>query len=201
MTKLAELGIADNTILCYTSDHGDMLGSFDLWGKRRPWEESINVPFVARWPGHIPAGVRLDHLFSTPDIAPTLLGLAAVPGLSAMQGLDLSAALRGKDAPGPESAFIMASGGIPKAAEDRAKDGGGKQASKPGGKKEWRGVRSARYTYARIQGDKDATPWALYDNEKDPFQMRNLVEEPASAGILKKLDAMVDAWRKRLGEA
>ena len=213
MTKLTELGIETNTIICYSSDHGDMLGSHDLWAKRRPWEESINVPFIVRWPGHIPAGIRLDHLFSTPDIAPTLLGLASVPAPSRMQGVDLSDALRGKDVPGPESAFIMARGGLPNSAKGEAEDGG-KPASKKdektqGGKKsvapkdegEWHGVRTPRYTYARIQGDKGATPWVLFDNEKDPYQMRNLAQDPASAGILKELDAMVDRWRKRLGEA
>ena len=224
MTKLEEWGIANNTILVYSSDHGDMLGSHGLWAKRRPYEESTNVPFIVRWPGHIPAGARVDQLFSTPDIAPTLLGLAGVPAPSRMQGIDLSDALRGKDAPGPESAFIMARGGLPGSSGDESEDGGGKGASQQAGKKqaeqkqdknkqaeknsvapkdegEWRGVRTPRYTYARIQKDKGATPWVLFDNEKDPFQMRNLVGDPASAGLLKELDAMVDAWRKRLGES
>jgi len=52
-----------------------------------------------------------------------------------------------------------------------------------------------------IEGEKGATPWVLFDNEKDPYQMKNLVDDPASAGILKELDAMVDRWRKRLREA
>ena len=232
MTKLAELGIADNTILVYTSDHGDMLGSHDLWAKRRPWDESINVPFFVRWPGHIPAGARLDQLFSTPDIAPTLLSLAGIPAPSQMQGLDFSPALLGKDMPGPESAFIMARGGLPKAAKDESQDkskdkakedvlpksaksetaapsddddeGGGKKNKKksvaPKDEGQWRGVRTPRYTYARIQEEKMATPWVLFDNEKDPYQMHNLVDDPSSKALLKELDAMVDGWRKRFGE-
>jgi arylsulfatase A-like enzyme len=219
MTRLAQLGIADNTILCYSSDHGDMLGSHNLWAKRRPWEESIDVPFIVRWPGRIPAGRRLDQLFSTPDITPTLLGLAGVPVLPRMQGIDMSAALRGKDISGPESAFIMSRGGISGAGDDEAEGGGGKRArkeskKKPAARKEgeqkatarkdagqWRGVRTPRYTYARIQGKKGTTPWVLYDNEKDPYQMRNLVEDRGAAGTLKELDAMVERWRKRLGDS
>jgi len=73
MKKLSQLGIADNTIVCFSSDHGDMLGSFGRYGKNVPWEESIRVPFLVRWPAGIPAGKRLDTLFSTVDVAPTLL--------------------------------------------------------------------------------------------------------------------------------
>ncbi|SVC43954.1 uncharacterized protein METZ01_LOCUS296808, partial [marine metagenome] len=72
------LGISDNTILIFTSDHGDHLSShgygkpMDRWmhhsyraSKATPYEESIHVPFVARWPGHIPAGLRSDAIVSS----------------------------------------------------------------------------------------------------------------------------------------
>lgn len=202
LARLAQLGIAENTILCYSSDHGDMLGSLNEWAKRKPWDESIRVPFLVRWPAGIRAGLRLDHLFSTPDITPTLLGLAGIPALSRMQGIDFSAALRGNPMSGPESAFLMARGGLPADLKRNVEE------IEPGAKKktagkdlgQWRGVRTVRYTYARVQ-QRAVTPWVLYDNEKDPFQMRNLVREPAYAGTRKELDAMIDHWRQRLGEA
>ena len=80
----------------------------------KPWEESINVPFIVRWPSSIPEGKRLDTLFSTVDIAPTLLGLAGVPVPDRMQGADLSDILRGKPGagPGPASVFIMGGAGV-----------------------------------------------------------------------------------------
>ena len=205
MKKLAGLGIADNTIVCYSSDHGDMLGSFDLWAKQKPWEESINVPFIIRWPAGIPAGRRLDHLFSTPDITPTLLGLAGIPLLPRMQGVDLSAALRGKEMAGPESAFIMARGAA--VAEDAQAEGQpARRAAKKAAKKavknpgEWRGVRTARFTYARHHTGRTRAPWVLYDNEKDPYQLRNLVDDPAARQTQKEMDALADRWLKRLGE-
>ena len=64
MTALDELGIADDTILVYTSDHGDMLGSHGHVRKERPWEESARIPFMIRWPRRIPAGVTRDTLLS-----------------------------------------------------------------------------------------------------------------------------------------
>jgi arylsulfatase A-like enzyme len=210
MRKLAELGIAENTIVCYSSDHGDMLGSFDLKAKNKPWNESIEVPFVVRWPAGLPKGKRLETLFSTVDITPTLLGLAGVPVLPQMQGADLSALLKGNDAPGPESAFIMGGGALG-LEEDEAGGGEGeepegktrKEEKRGKGKKKvgsWRGVRTARFTYAKHGTGGDLEPWLLYDNEKDPFQMRNLVEEAEQAQTCKELDAMLSAWRKRVGE-
>jgi len=216
MKKLEQLGIADNTIVCYSSDHGDMLGSFNLWAKQKPWEESINVPFVVRWPKGIPGGQRLRTIFSTVDIAPTLLGLAGVAAPRGMQGADVAAILRGQSGAGPESAFLMARGsgsveedGDPAALPRSRRDtkSARKAARKAGQKKagaknpgEWRGVRTARHTYARFQGGGAARPWVLYDNEKDPYQMRNLVADGAATGVRKDLDALVDEWRRRVGE-
>jgi arylsulfatase A-like enzyme len=199
--KLAQLEIAGNTILCYSSDHGDMLASLGMTTKNKPWEESINVPFVIRWPRGIPAGRRLDTLFSTVDVTPTLLGLAGVPVLPRMQGLDLSAVVQGKSVRGPESVFIMAAGG---ASDD---DDEGKSKSRKGSAvtkkriKGWRGIRTARHTYVK-RGAKDGfDPWLLYDNEKDPFQMRDVIDDPAQQQTRKELDAKLGQWRRRVGEA
>ena len=208
MEKLTQLGIADNTIVCYSSDHGDMLGSFGRWGKNVPWDESINVPFIIRWPGGIPAGRRLDTLFSTVDITPTLLGLAGEPVLPRMQGADLSAILKGKDAPGPESAFIMSGGEVDEPEEGKPegtalKKTQGKRAAGKGGagRGNWRGVRTARYTYVKSGGAGGLVPWLLYDNQKDACQLHNLVDDPAAADARKELDAMLGACLKRVGEA
>ena len=102
---------------------------------------------------------------------------------------------------GPESAFIMARGAA--AAEDAEAQGktarrAAKKAAKNAG--EWRGVRTARFTYARHQTGRTRAPWVLYDNEKDPYQLRNLVDDPAARQTQKELDALVDRWLKRLGE-
>ncbi len=212
MDKLAQLGIAGRTIVCYSSDHGDMLGSFNLWAKQKPWEESVNVPFVIRWPDGIPAGRRLNTLFSTVDITPTLLGLAGVRAPRQVEGVDLSGILKGGSASGPESVFLMARGAGGGGEEEdapasKARRKQGRKAAKKAARRtanrpgEWRGVRTARFTYARRQTRGGAEPWVLYDNEKDPYQMRNLAEDPAARSTRKELDALVDGWRQRVGEA
>jgi arylsulfatase A-like enzyme len=184
MGKLDDLGIADNTIVVYSSDHGEMLGSFGYRKKKKPWEESINVPFVIRWPASIPADQQLDVLFSTVDITPTLLGLAGVPIPAQMQGRDLSHVLKGQTGPAPDSALIMTidPGTLP----------GGNEVG------DWRGVRTLEYTYARRVEEAGVTPWILYDNPNDPYQMTNLINDPGYSGIQADLDAVLEEWLARL---
>jgi arylsulfatase A-like enzyme len=184
MDKLDELGIADNTIVVYSSDHGEMLGSLGQLRKNRPWEESINVPFVIRWPASIPANRRLDTLFSTVDVTPTLLSLAGVPVPAQMQGLDLSHVLKGQTGSVPDSALIMSiKPGVLPSDDDMG---------------DWRGVRTLDYTYARRVEEAGVTPWLLYDNRSDPYQMRNLINDPGYSDIQAELDAVLSDWLIRV---
>ncbi|MDP6037740.1 MAG: sulfatase-like hydrolase/transferase, partial [Candidatus Latescibacteria bacterium] len=82
---LKDSGQVDNTIVIFASDHGEMLGSQGLQAKRWPYSEASQIPFVIRWPGKIEAGSSLSMPFGTPDIFPTLCGLA---GLDVPEGLD-----------------------------------------------------------------------------------------------------------------
>jgi len=99
-------GLASSTVLSYTSDHGDMMFSHGMNQKGFPHEESVNVPFIVRWPGEIPADEVSQILFSTVDVAPTLLGLADIDAPDAMEGSDLSDALRGAGE-SPDSVFLV----------------------------------------------------------------------------------------------
>ncbi|MGD8237704.1 MAG: sulfatase [Armatimonadota bacterium] len=180
LDALDETGQARNTIVAYSSDHGEMLGSQNRTGKRLPWEESCRIPFVARWPAGMPAGREVQTLFGAIDTMPSLVGLAglAVPGTC--DGLDLSAAFRGEAAREPESQFIMhidkhhASGGIKHPAPV------------------FRGVRTDRYTYARWRDG----PWLLYDNQEDPFQQSNLIDDPKRKKLASELEGVVRDWLK-----
>ena len=74
---LREAGMLDNTLVLFTSDHGEFLGSHFKLGKNQPYHEAYAVPFMLSWPGHIKPG--LDHnMISVPDIFPTILGLAGM---------------------------------------------------------------------------------------------------------------------------
>jgi arylsulfatase A-like enzyme len=178
---LKELGLAQDTFLLVTSDHGDMLGSQGRRLKRTPWEESIGVPGILRYPRVASAGRVVDALFTHVDVAPTMLGIAGLPIPASMQGADLSAIVRGADGPGPDSAFFQQF--VPYHS-DKVTEG-------------WRGVRTGRYMYARTETD----PWVLYDLQADPYEQRNLAAEPAAAGIRAELEGKLQAWMKKTGDA
>ena len=181
MAKLDELGLRENTIVLYSSDHGDMLGSQGERLKRKPWEESIHVPGFLRWPGKVRPNTRSDVFFTHVDFAPTLLGMAGVPLPKAMQGRDLSGPIVQRKGRGPDSAFFQIFGPF-------AGDG------THGG---WRGVRTATHMYARYVD----RPWVLYDLQKDPFQQTNLAGKPEAAATQARLEKRLVQWMKETGDA
>lgn len=182
LNALEQSGRAEETIVLLTSDHGDMLGSQGKSLKRKPWEESIRVPGILRYPVAVEAGQTASFPFSHVDMVPTLLGLAGVAAMPNMQGRDHSARLTGSDKEAaPESVYL--------------------QSYTPTERNEfppWRGIRTDRYTYARHED----RPWLLYDNESDPFQMRNLIGQPEHRDLEQELDSLTarffeqtrDAW-------
>jgi arylsulfatase A-like enzyme len=168
-------------VLLVTSDHGDMLGSQGRRLKRTPWEESIGVPGIVRYPRGGASGRVVDALFTHVDVAPTLLALAGLPVPASMQGTDLSGILRGGADRGPDSAFLQLF--VPYLA-DNVREG-------------WRGVRTARYLYARSEKE----PWLLYDLEADPYERKNLAADPAAAALRSGMEEKLAAWMKRTGDS
>lgn len=183
MAFLDERQLADRTLVVFTSDHGDMLWSQGMMKKQQPWEESISIPFLVRGPGVTPTGRCCDLLFSVVDMAPTLLAWMGFPVPEAMEGTDLSAALRGEWVPGPSSVFLMDLVTMDEAYHQ--------------GLREWRGLRTPRYTYARWA---DGEGWLLYDNEADPFQLRNLIDDPEAQELRGHLEAELQEWLYRTGD-
>ncbi len=181
LSKLENTGQAENTIVIYTSDHGDMMGSHGYGGKRLPWEESCKVPFLVRYPGVTPAKRTADGLFSTIDIYPSLCGLAGltVPGHCA--GRDLSSAMRGETVRAPESSLLM------HIQKENATRGENNPAPL------FRGVRTNQHTYAVAEDGR----WLLYDNREDPYQMRNLVDDAGYANVARDLDGLTLDWLKQ----
>ena len=180
LRAIDEAGVRENTIVLVASDHGDMLGSQGLRLKRKPWEESINVPGILRWPAGLKAGSRRDVLFTHVDFAPTLLGMAGIAAPRAMQGANLARAIAGQGR-GPDSAYFEIFG--PYA-------GGAVKAG-------WRGVRTERYMYARYR----ETPWVLYDLQRDPFEMKNLVEERSARALMADMEKRLAQWMQRTGDS
>lgn len=189
---LKETGLRDDTVLVFTSDHGDMHGSHGHYKKQWPWNESIKVPFVLRYPRTVPAGTKIRTPISVIDIMPTLLGLAGLPVPGTVEGVDLAPFIRGTRSDPPESVLIMNpcpfSIGDPRG-PDQFPDYQGKRL-------EYRGVITDRYSYVRTIDN----PWLLYDNDLDPYQMSNLIESPEHAETRAHLDALMTGHMERIAD-
>jgi arylsulfatase A-like enzyme len=181
MRTLDDLGRAGDTIVLFTSDHGDMLGSHGRRLKRKPWEESIRVPGILRYPAKAKQGRTSDALLTHVDLAPTLLALCGLPVPDDMQGADLSAVALGTTDRGPDSAFFQIF--VPFAGD--------------GTPHPWRGVRTGRLMYARTE----AGPWVLYDLKDDPYELKVLAHDPAHADLRKAMEAKLAAWMGRTGDS
>jgi arylsulfatase A-like enzyme len=166
-------GLAEDTIVVFTSDHGEMLGSQGRIQKMVPYAESIDVPLVMRWPRQIAPGRRVDALQTPMDHLPTLCGLAGLAIPSEVDGADLSAVVTGRERDAREGVLI----GYYSSGELRFETG----TSWP----EWRGVRTKQHTYVRwLAGAEE-----LYDNLADPYQMQNLAADDAQPEVLGRLRA------------
>jgi len=198
LDALDRLGIADDTIVVFTSDHGEMLGSHGQLHKVQPWDESVRIPFVIRYPRAISAGMTLGTPLGHPDILPTLLGLIGISVQEGIEGDDLAPVLRG-EAPEPtgRSAYLLwvcsavTWGKRWQQLDDYAGLGAPKGFVRP-----YRGIRTATHTYVR---DREG-PWLLYDNERDPYQMNNLIETAGPGAVPPRLEADLQEWLVRTAD-
>ncbi len=167
----ADPEVRDNTILVFSSDHGEMGGSHGRVQKMVPYTEALNVPLIMRWPGKIPAGVVSDALYTPIDHLTTLCGLAGIKPPSMADGQDLSDVVLGRGRSYREAVLI--------ANYTSHWDFFQTGTTWP----EWRGVHTKRYTYVKWLAGKEE----LYDNLEDPFQMHNLVAEQGAKETLLEL--------------
>jgi len=178
LKAVKDAGIENDTIIVFTSDHGEMFGANARVFKLTFYEPSARVPMLIRWPGKIAPGTS-DACMGTPDIMPTLLGLMGLEIPKTVEGLDLSAITRGQAGPEPEFAFLQGLGHT-----YQWHDGF-----------EWRALRDKRFTYAVYLRDKSEL---LFDNQADPKQMKNLAADPAHAEKLAELRGKLAAKMKSL---
>ncbi len=185
LTCLDKAGIAEDTIVLFFADHGDMLGSQGEVKKQRPWEESIRVPFLLRYPrGLGAAGTVRAAPIDTVDVLPTLMDLCGVESQDSIQGLNYGPYLRGGADPSGGQALVMC---IHPFGQFTVQDGG----------REYRGLVTGQHTYVEsLEG-----PWLLYDNQADPYQLENLVNQPAAAALQAQLHADLHAMLRARGDA
>ncbi len=189
---VAAAGLVDDTIFVFTGDHGDMLESQWQGGdsqrgvrKQVPYDESVCVPFLLRYPARFGLGGRVvPEPLATPDIMPTLLGLCglAVPDL--VQGEDMGVVL-------DESGKLERSGVLIACYHPFADWRTGR------GGRPYRGIRTQRYTFVRDCNG----PWLLFDNSEEPFQLDNLVNQEAMVQVQQSLDGELAAMLEAQGDA
>lgn len=178
---IKKAGIEDNTIFVFTSDHGEMLFSHSQIRKQKPWDESIHVPFLLKYPARFGTLAKTTNaMLNTPDIMPTLLGLCNLPIPASVEGKDLSGIISGDQKDKTEAVLLT----CPHPFGEFAKNKGGA---------EYRGIRTRRYTYAcRLNNE----PWIFYDNQNDPFQMNNLINHPGYSRLQADLEKLLQKLLK-----
>lgn len=167
---LDEQGLANDTLVVYTSDHACHFRTRNDNDKNSCHDSSIRIPLLLRGPG-FRGGQVLDDPVSLIDLPRTLLGLAG-PVPPEVQGIDLAALANGRASERPDSVFVQISG----AGLGRA-------------------LRTRRWTYAirAAEGDR-YTEAFLYDNDTDPDQQHNQIADPALAGLREELRSRLITW-------
>jgi len=181
--KIEELGLMKNTVVVFTSDHGEMMGAHGVRpkSKQAAWDESIRIPFLIKTPfTDKKNGNVVNAPITTPDILPTLLSLANIKIPKSIEGEDLSRLVKSPDPKADRAALVMN--------------------VCPFGNEyifsEYRGIRTKQYTcICSPEG-----PEMMFDNVKDKYQMDNLVGKAEYADLQKELSKMLDKSLKKIGD-
>jgi len=180
---LEEAGIADNTIVVYTSDQGFYLGEHGWFDKRFMYEESFRTPLLVRYPREIKPGTRIERLVQNLDFAPTMLELAGIPVPDEMQGRSFAPLLRREPvALWRRSMYYHFY-------------------EYPGWHyvKRHYGVRTERFKLIHFYHDIDA--WELYDLAEDPLELDNVYEDPRYTGVRAELHAELRRLQAQYGDS
>lgn len=197
LDALERLGLRENTVVVFCSDHGDLMGEHRMQCKGGVFYDALTrVPLLLSWPGQISAGVRDDSLANLIDVVPTLLALQGLEIPASMQGTPLPTAT---DAPPRDATFCeYGAGGPTFTLADLA------QFPQPHGRRtliqslRWREAegrrkmaRTRRWKYVHDPlGDRDE----LYDLANDPWELRNAIDDPAHSAVLADLRLRLADW-------
>jgi arylsulfatase A-like enzyme len=184
-------GIAEDTIVVYTSDQGAFLGDHGWHDKRFFYEESLRMPFLVRYPPEIPAGSASGKMVLNVDFAPTLLDYAGLPAPEWMQGTSFRPILRG-------------AGG-----EEPAEGAGWRQSMyyryfmhvETHNTTAHYGVRTDRYKLIYYyEPEPGPLEWELFDLQEDPFEVRSVYDDPAYQAVRRELETELRRLRAELGD-
>ncbi len=173
LDALRKAGLEENTIVLFTSDHGEMGGAHRRIRKMALYEEAMGVPFIVAGPGIARGVVDRTHLVSGLDILPTLCDYAGVATAAQTRGLSVRPIIDNASAPWREVVFGALG------------DSGGRMA------------RTLRYKYNLYDGNMEE----LFDLQADPGEMKNLVGDAALATVLAQHRQWLREWMQKTGDA
>lgn len=189
-------GLADDTVVVYTSDQGFFLGDHGWFDKRFMYEESLRMPFLVRYPREVATGSACGELVLNVDFAQTLLDLARVPAPPRMQGASLAGLLRGEPAVDWRPAVYY---------RYWEHDDGSHGV--------WAhyGVRTERHKLIYYYNDGLGQPgasdrafppeWELFDLAVDPYELRSVYDDPAYASVRDELTAELHRQQQAIGDS
>ena len=193
---LDESGLADNTLLVFTADHGELAGSHGKYRKSEPEDESLNVPLIMRMPGRIKSGLQSQTLCNSIDLMPTMLTLCGLTTPEACVGRDLSGAIAGQGiAPDVESVYTE---GKVNSGPPQENDSGRRNRRRPETSNAWRSLVTRRYKLT-VRGGFDNVE-RLIDLENDPFEQENLAGDPQRRAVQDDLIGELRRWAQETGD-
>jgi len=173
MAELDSSGLSANTAFFYTSDHGDMAGEHELWGKSCFYDASVRVPLIGMWPGQFRENVNVWTPVSLLDLTATLLALANAEALPDMRGRSLVSLLEGRHDVEPDRPVLA--------------EGIYDDADPPARMIVWNGWKLVHY-------DGYDTP-LLFNMDDEPGELRDRGSDPAYASIRRELYTLaVEDW-------
>ena len=179
---LEEEGLADNTVVVYTSDQGFYLGEHGWFDKRFMYKESFRTPLIIRYPKEIKPGTKIDKLVQNLDFAPTFLDYAGVPIPSDMQGESLRNLAAGKVSEWRDAIYYTYY----------------EYPSIHMVKRHY-GIATERYKLIHFYYDIDE--WELYDLQKDPDEMHNVYSNLEYADVRKIMHERLNELRIKYGDS
>jgi arylsulfatase A-like enzyme len=179
LAYLEEAGLADETLVFYMGDNGFSFGEHGLIDKRHAYEESMRVPLLARCPAIIKPQTKIKHLVLNLDIAPSILELAGVKKPAQMQGVSFMPLLRGQSVANWRDKIFYEyywENAFPQTPTMFS-------------------IRTDRFKFIRTQGVWDINE--LYDLEKDPYEVNNLIRSPEHQQVGQHLNKQLWTWMEQ----
>ncbi len=175
---LDDKGLAENTIVVYTSDQGFYLGEHGWFDKRFIYNESFKTPLLVRWPKKIKPGSSSDEMVQNLDFAQTLLDAAGLEIPGDMQGTSLMPLLEGNEEAWNRDAVYY------------------HYYEYPGFHMVKRHYGMVTKEYKLVHFYDDIDTWELYDRKKDPLELHNEYDNPEYSGVVEELTANLQELRK-----